>query len=48
MRRFVDRVKVDGDAKGHPDLIRPGVASANGPGRVVHFVRDAVSSQLLG
>lgn len=48
MRRFVHRVKVDGDAKRHPDLIRPGVAPADGPGRVVHFVRDAVSGQFLG
>lgn len=48
MRRFVDRVEVYGDAEGHPDLICPGVASADGPGGVVHFVRDAVSGQLLG
>lgn len=48
MRRFVHRVKVDGDAEGHPDLIRPGVAPADGAGGVVHFVRDAVPGQFLG
>lgn len=48
MRCFVHRVEVYGDAKRHPDLIRPGVAPADGSRGVVHLVRDAVSGQFLG
>lgn len=42
MRRLVHRVKVDGDAERHADLVRPGIAPADGARWVVHFVRDAV------
>lgn len=42
MRRLVHSVEVDGDAKRHPNLIRPGIAPANGARWVVHFVGDAI------
>lgn len=47
MRRLVRRVEVDGDAKRHPDLVRPGVTPADGSRSVVHFVRHAVFSHRL-
>lgn len=48
MRGLLRRVKVDGDAEGHADLIRPGVAPPDGSRGVVHFVRHAVLGHRLG
>lgn len=42
---LVDCVEVDGDAESHADLIGPGIASPDGPGGIVHFVRHAIPGQ---
>lgn len=45
MRSPVDGVEVYCDPKSHPDLVSPGVASADGARGVVHLVGDAVSGE---
>lgn len=48
VRGAVHGVEVDGDAEGHADLVRAGVAPADGPRCVVHLVRDAGPGQCFG
>lgn len=45
VRGLVHGVKVNGDAESHANLIRPGVASSDGPRGIIHFVGDAVPGQ---
>lgn len=45
MRRPVDGVEVDRDPKSHANLVSPGIAPADGPGGIVHLVRDAVPGE---
>lgn len=40
--RPVNGVEVDRDPEGHANLVGPGVAPADGPGGIIHLVRDAV------
>lgn len=42
---LVHRVKVNGDAESHANLIRPRIAPSNGPGGVIYFMRHAIPRQ---
>ena len=41
------RVKVDGHAKGHADLVKARISSANRSATLVHFKADAVLDELV-
>ena len=46
--RLLQAVKVDGDAEGDRDLVRPGVPLADGAGAVVHLVANVIEREVLG